>query len=217
MCKVGRTCIPNTDSCCDGSNVLQCIGGVYGDPGPANSACFNDTTQLVCINGDVDAVNCPAGHVCVSDQNECYMKPPGVDDCVVGDLTCSGQSVQRCERRPEADYNARWYFALSCSSDNMICDPPGFATTNPLQYCVNECGGRGIILDHAVCDAAEAGEPPCAVYVCYGTNALQLDHENCLGGGQSCTQNQECASCNCSNGSCQGNIPAHCPIAQQCP
>lgn len=199
-----------------GSNGTNGTGDPY-DPCGANQCCqevvCNMSTPFCCPDSDHEA-SCVGGQVYIS---ECE---PGetcnaimgcencLDMCVAGDKRCgTSDIIEECQSTPNNQYCTDWVPIEDCSETNRSCQPPNFV-------CTNECGGTSI-LAHSVCDVVD--QIPCGVYYCSGPNSLASDHVACREGGAECTNDNECASCNCGpDGRCQGNSIAHCVEANQC-
>lgn len=235
-CSEGLACdVEATPYCCSGADVMACVGGAFAlkdrcvdgvsacDVGAGACACElgdrrceEDGERLaICVKGpdgagqvmpkkcaaqcDPVAQGC-AGEVCTSDL------------CSEGDRLCHpdlGQ-VLECQRLPP-DNCAQFYPVVSCLESGMLCNEPSMEPAGALDYCVNECGGRGVVLAGEVCDPAP--DIPCAVLICDGSDGLKPDHVACKGAGAACEIDNECASCQCDGGSCVGGATARCPGA----
>lgn len=237
-CELNKSCNSQREFCCSEDTILQCVGTRYEEYQDCTSpvgtcregsrdcecnigdvGCFDSTTEQRCQQGlggagQPQTYECAPATTC-TDGVGCEVC---VDQCIVGEYSCSanGNQVLECERLPPNNC-AGFVPVRSCADSNMICVDSATSFNDPFQYCINECGGRGVALDHEVCDPAGTNEPPCAVYVCSGQTSLALDHTACLAGGIPCIRDDQCASCDCLGGVCQGNNPAHCPEADGCP
>lgn len=236
-CHEGNVCNGARAFCCQGETILNCVGGIFEvheecsgeiamcEDGRSSCrcdvediGCRDDTTEQRCLPGlgtmgHLETLPCPGNETCTAGEGcgQCY------DTCVVGVLGCSsdGREVLECQR-VTLDSCAYFIPVVSCAERGMICTDSGVPTAEPSELCTNECGGMQV-LEHEVCEPAEPGEPPCAVYVCNGQGQLQLDHIGCLAGGAQCQSDEQCASCRCSGGTCEGTTWARCPSASLCP
>lgn len=241
-CAEGSDCNVGTERfCCSSAvsgKVFECVGGKYQvrfecdelaaqcDAALGVCNCAVGSTQCtadqqnsqVCVDGlggvnVVQTLNCENG--CDPDTGLCL--GDCFDICVPGssEPICDPNLTQvlTCQKGP--NFCAGYFPEFSCSALNMKCVQPFEPLNDPLQYCVNECGGRGVELPGKVCDDVPGS--PCATFVC-GADKVSLvpDHTACKGGGLSCTTDEECNSCYCDHGVCSGDYEAYCPPAFGC-
>lgn len=196
-----------------GSNVCEKDG---------EKRCVADNVHVeeVCIIGDAgpdgkgswEAKSCASGQECLD--GGCGVCPAV---CDAGAMNCSEDSknVIVCDQAPPSDCFG-WVPLLNCRDAGMASClfPPAPSPNDPIQYCVNDCGGRGVPLVGTLCDVDPA-HPGCGLLVCdEQTKQLVSDHVACLSGGLPCNANEECSSCLCSNQVCIGSAPSDC--SNQC-
>lgn len=155
-----------------------------------------------------DTEPCSLGEICFADLDDCAL---AVDQCIVGTQTCSDDlsQVLECQRPLPLPNIAKLLPVYSCAERDMACIQPGYTPKTLLDWCVNECGGRGLELGGSACQL----DPvlPCGVLVCdYDTGVLKSDHLACLAVGFPCVQDAECAGCTCTGGICATGTPKVC-------
>lgn len=242
-CKIDGFCNEGAQYCCDPDNldtILRCVDGNYirdhecsGGldvciPGEAECKCTGDVecmgtnTERRCFNSrsgiEIHELACNPGGECKVGVG-CMDCTSGFDLCKEDTFSCGqdAQTVYACQRIGP-DHCAQMVAVMSCDIAGFsICnepDDPAISATTASQYCANECGGRGVPLDHAVCDPSQS--LPCGVYICDGSSSVVNDHISCLHGGDSCSTDAECKSCKCVNGTCEGDFDGLCPAASAC-
>lgn len=203
-----------------GGNAALADGGTQDcDPGASSRRCVpgQPDVEEVCHarNGDAGAWEpqpCGDGFSCLEDEG-CVPCP---SKCPAGAITCSPDAREVLECNPTQPSGCLdWVSVFVCPNAGLAsCElPPSNATVAEIkQYCLNECGGRGIPLTAAQCDLAPT--LPCAFLVCnVDTHMLEPDHSACLGGGLTCQTDSDCASCTCQSNTCIGNTKRSCSKA----
>lgn len=242
-CSPGAAC-DGPSYCCDGASLLgcllgyrvvfqQCGEGETCEPSGGRCACTAGARRCVpdaptaveeCVTSGAEQAEwmigqCEQGESCVA--GDCKHVCDACDPAAAA-LACAGDgdTVLACQIVAGSICQAEMIPVLKCSEAGMkngCVAPPGQPPSDPAQYCVNECNVRGAPLTGDLC-----GAPPdvlCAVLVCSADGqALELDHTSCGSGGQACSDDAECASCNCNAGFCFGSFVKPCPVAErQCP
>jgi len=245
-CAAGAACGSGKTFCCNGAESLSCAGGIYAqvawckgesescDPNgggclcpPGAKRCIQqDPTQIqTCVSSggkfQFQASPCPKFQYCKASDAACVSC---LDECLVGDVECSEDKrfVKKCKKLGATDCKAAvWVLDFSCADKNMFCNKPSFTPSSDLDFCVNECGGRGIVLQGSECSIDP--NVSCSVLYCNAaTGQLEGDHAACLAAGTTCFADNQCASCNCTattsmSGVCIGNTIKPCPTQNPCP
>ncbi|HRI71190.1 MAG TPA: hypothetical protein PK156_43455 [Polyangium sp.] len=242
-CAAGASCLPGAPFCCNDDESLVCAGGVYAHMAwcngesescdsvgggcscpPGATRCIPEApTQIqTCVpsggNYEFQLSPCPPFKYCNTTTDSCESC---IDECILGQVRCSSDKrfVERCQKLTGSGCNASvWVMDFSCADKNMYCSEPPFGPSSNLDYCVNECGGRGIVLQSSECSLDP--NVPCSILYCNAsTGTLEGDHIACLGAGYTCKTDSECASCSCSPTThvCVGNTTKPCPTQNPCP
>lgn len=221
VCLLGVVgCREHATAVCDGgipSDAVTCVGDGNCACGLSTPLCLADDVVQTCIeNGDggvaLDVSPCPDGSTCV-DGVGCVMC---TDSCIPGAVKCADDFATVLECQPTGPANCLEFVpVLDCTSVGLsACIAPNDPTmvTDLQEYCVNECGGRNLPLEHSVCEPHDTLN--CSVWVCDpATDLLMADHTACLPGGVSCQNDSECRSCFCDNGTCIGSMVMSCSEA----
>jgi len=176
----------NVDADCDDglycTGAETCVGGSCqssGDPCTGGNVC-NEATDFcdtpVCDNDRI----CEAGEDCNNCPNDCRQKITGVPKntyCCDGDLPDCGNA--QCSENG-------WICGGGSCTDNSECDDGLYC--NGAETCVAE--------------TCQGGSDPCPGQGCDEGSDTCVE---CLGNKAPCSDNNDCCSSNCINGSCRGN------------
>lgn len=211
------------------SRVDVCDSEAYCDPEiGAQCSCIvgrsrcKDKRLQICSNG-IGTANeftdapeqCKSHEVCRNGDEKCT---PLQDKCEAQDQKrCKddGNTIQVCKKM-DPYFELDWDTLTTCKENGFAngCKFDGVVSPDqPTELCENICGGR-TPLYHDICDNVpqDAGTSTCGWLICSpDKTSLISDHKECRGNSVKCMNDQECASCKCTNQQCQSSDPSPCP------